>query len=148
MDESLYDLLLDQGLTEEQIEEILSLGEAGTERDILARQTEFAEGLQDTPTPRGRGWGRVYRASHPMEHIGTLAQRMAGGYRTGQIEEEKRNLAGQQTSARSALLRALGRGRAPVATPGSLGPAQSATTTPLEPMALTTRSRWTPYNMS
>ena len=123
MDESLYDILLSQGLTEQQIEDILALSEAGTEGDILARQAEFAEGLQGTPAPRGRGWGRIYRAASPLEHAGTLAQRMAGGYRTGQIEEEKRNLAGSQTSARAALLRAMGRSRPPVTTPGIMNPA-------------------------
>ena len=144
MDESLYDLLLEQGLTEEQIQQILELGELGTEGDILARQTEFAEGLRDTPGPRGRGWGRVYKAAHPLEHAGAMAQRLYGGYRTGQIEEERRDLAGRQTSARAALLRALGRRQPPVSGPAPLGPAEPAMTTPLAAQGLVPRNRWTP----
>ncbi len=145
MDErSMYDLLLEQGLTEEQIQQILALSEAGTEGDILSRQAEFAEGLRDMEGPRGRGWGRVYKAAHPLEHAGVMAQRLYGGYRTGEIEEERRDLAGRQTSARAALLRALGRAPKPVQGANQFGPAGPAQTTPLEPLAMVPRDRWTP----
>ncbi len=118
MNETLYEILLDQGLTEEQIERILALGEIQTTDPSLVRQEEMAERLRETPGARGRGWGRIYRQAQPAEHLGVLAQRMSGMYGQRKAEEARVAAARRQTEARMSLLRALGRRRAGVTSPG------------------------------
>lgn len=150
MDESIYELLLEQGLTEDDIDQLIAMGEMGTEGDIIARRQAFAESLRETPMPQGRGWGRIYRAGHPLEHAASALQRAYGGYQSRQLEREQMDLARRQTERRGQLLRALGRRAQGVTAPGADqvpggrgGFLPNARTTPLPPQGLVSRQRWT-----
>lgn len=150
MVEGLYELLLEQGLTEEDIDQLLAMGELGSEGDILAREQEYVQGLRETPGAQGRGYGRIYRAAHPLEHAASAFQRGYGDYQSQQLAREQMDVARRQTERRGQLLRALGRRAQGVTAPGANPlPGGSrpefqpgARTTPLAPMPLVPRRQW------
>lgn len=147
MNQSIYDILMDYGLTEDDIDQIMGLGELQTESGLAGRQMSLADAMRQTPGAQGRRVGRIYRRAVPAEHMGTLANRLVGAWGGQRAEDQMRDIASQQTEARGQLLRALGRRRQGVTAPGAsaFGPPQPATTTPFNPPQAAPRSSWAPY---
>jgi len=127
MDEdALWDILLEAGLTEDQIAEIATLGGLEGEGALAKAQYEQAQSRRQTPWPRGRWTGRVYRSAHPLEHIAAGAERVVGSIQSQRQMEKQRQLLEEQGRRRAALIGAMLKNRqnppaAPVA-PGSMTP--------------------------
>lgn len=100
MDESMYDLLIDQGFTEADIERLMELGVLSEEQKILDRQRKQAELLQGTPGARGRYASRVYKAANPLEHTGVALNRIRGTQQLMGLPGQERDLATEQMRRR------------------------------------------------
>ena len=106
MDEmTLYDLLIDAGLTEEQINEILTLGAIPGQGSIAEQQYEAGQQLRRTPWPRGRWTGRTYSRAHPLEHAAAAAERVIGGVQSRQALDQQQQLLQRQAQLRAAMFR-------------------------------------------
>lgn len=97
-EESTLDGLREQGWTEDQIMQILSLGGLADEKDGLQRQFDQADTLRNTPGPEGRhvGNGRIFVAQSPLEQIGHTMKQYQGNkigrnaeIRSGEIRDEQ-----------------------------------------------------------
>ena len=134
-EEALWDRLIDAGLTEQEIEEIMGLG-ALTVRGQMSREAgERAQALRQSPLPRGRWTGRVYRSAHPLEFVSSGVDRVVGALEGRQQLEEQRRIADEQSRLRSKLLRHMMQKQqnppaAPVA-PGSMSPITPGTGNPM-----------------
>ncbi len=125
-EEALWDMLIDAGLTEQQIEEIMSLGALTAQGQIAQQGYDRAQALRQSPLPRGRWTGRVYRSAHPMEFVSSGVDRVMGELQSRKRMEEQRQIAEEQARLRSSLLGAMLKRQqnppaAPVA-PGSMTP--------------------------
>ena len=141
----IYDILRDElGLTDEQIDQLIALGELPTEQEIQQERLERAQALQETPTPQGRylGGGRIYTAAHPLEHIAGALRQGVGSWQARKTERERRRMAEIESQRFADLLRTMRRPPAPP--PNPLGP---AVTRPLAPQPMVPPSRWTPVNI-
>ena len=105
MDESTYDLLLAEGFTAEEIEELMELGVLATEQDMATRSLERAEFLRQTPLPRGRAHRRIYRAAHPLEHVAAGLDRFRGEMGIAAYPQEAQRIANEQARRRMGWLR-------------------------------------------
>ena len=120
MDESMYDMLVEQGFTEADIERLMELGVLSQEQDILDRQRKQAELLQATPGARGRFAGRVYKAANPLEHAGVALQRIRGSQQLAGLPGQERDLAQEQMRRRIEYLMAGRRNPGAAAAPTSV----------------------------
>lgn len=100
-EDALWDILLDAGLTEEQIEEIMQLGALEGQRGLADTQYQQAQALRGQRGPRGRWMGRIYRHAHPLEHISHGVDRVMGS-----IEAEKQMRRQEEILQRQGQLRA------------------------------------------
>ncbi len=112
----LYDLLLEQGYTEAEIEELMNLGVLGAEEGQLGDQVQRAQALQDAPGPRGRHTGRTYVAANPLEHIASGLNRFRGMQEERDSRQRLDEVAQEQARLRAMLLRG-GAGRGPQMSP-------------------------------
>lgn len=98
-----------EDLTEEEIAQLMELGQLPTEQQQLAEQLTQARGLRNREGPQGISSGRVYTAASPIEH----AVRAYEGIKAGKqiddlIKRQQENLL-KQTEGRAAFLKALRR---------------------------------------
>lgn len=135
MDEqSLWEILLDAGLAEEDIEEILMMSSLPGQGRLAETQYEQAQALRRSPWPRGRWTGRTYTRAHPMEHIAAGVDRAVGGIQANKQMEQQRQLLQEQARLRAALSRAMLQGArqnppgamSPPPATGSMSPAPAA----------------------
>ena len=75
---SIYEVLIEQGATPEQIEAVMQMFGAQEEGQYAQQDLAQAQALQNAPGPRGRHAGRTYVAANPLEHLGTALQRYGG----------------------------------------------------------------------
>lgn len=96
--ESTLDRLREQGYTEDQIMQILSLGGLADEKDGLQRQFDQADTLRNAPGPEGRhvGNGRIFVAQSPLEELANVGNHYVGNkmgrnaeIRSGEIRDEQ-----------------------------------------------------------
>ncbi len=118
---SVYQSLLAQGFTPQQISALMQLGVLQEEGGIIGQEMELADQLRATPTPQGRYSGRTFVSSHPLEMVGTALNRGLGAYRQKQGMAQQRENARRKAELRAQFLRQMG-GR------GTPTPAQSAQT--------------------
>jgi len=104
----MWNLLLSEGYSEEEIEQILQLAELEGQTGILEDQMEAANKLRETETTPGINSGRVYTAANPLQHIGDFGQRYKGEQQAKSVEEERQRILEEQTAARMAFLRTQG----------------------------------------
>jgi hypothetical protein len=117
-DQALYDRLLTQGYSEEEIEGILTLASLQGEEDILSQQMEYADTLRKTENPEGLNpTGRVYTAANPLQHLSAGMDRVYGGQEASRVEEAQRDVMDRQMQARMDFLRNSRASAPPVDTP-------------------------------
>ena len=104
----MYNLLLGEGYTEDEIEQILQLAELEGQTGILEDQMEHATKLRETETTPGINSGRVYTAANPLQHMGDFGQRYKGEQQAKSVEEERQRVLEAQTAARLKWLRTQG----------------------------------------
>jgi len=92
--------MADLNLTDEQIQELMSLGAIPGKEQILQQQMRNASLLRNSPMPQGRDSGRVYTHANPLEALGNVAEKALGAYQMRNINSQQQALIGQQTSGR------------------------------------------------
>lgn len=102
-----YQSLLGQGYTPEQIELIMELGVYPEQMERVSREQALADQLRTAPSARGRhvGQGRVFVGASPLEHLGVLGQRIGGQIRTNQLDEKADDILNEQVRRRMEFLR-------------------------------------------
>lgn len=88
-------------LSEEDLQELVSLGVIDENMAENARQMALAEKLRyGTPGPEGRQAGRVYVAANPLEHLGRGMEQWNAQKKMGELEKQRGTMQGQQTQGR------------------------------------------------
>ena len=107
MDGDIYDILVDEyGMTPEQVDELMGLGVlAGESEKMIPRQQRYAEELRKTQMPRGRRYGGVYKAAHPLEFLGSGLQQAAGHFGEWRADKRQEEILKQQADLRACYLR-------------------------------------------
>jgi hypothetical protein len=97
IDEEEFDLA---GMSEEELQQLISLGVIDEQMAENARQMALQEGLRYQSAPEGRQAGRVYVAANPLEHIGKGLEQYNAQKRMKELEAQRGGLQEQQTSGR------------------------------------------------
>jgi len=131
-EEALWDILLDAGLTDEQIEEIMQLGALQGQQGLAQTQYERAQALRNAPGPRGRWTGRIYRHAHPLEHISHGIDRTMGAIEAEKQMKRQEQILAEQARLRGAMMRGMMQ-RQPQQQPpvGAMSPIQPGTGNPM-----------------
>jgi hypothetical protein len=119
-EESIYQRLVDQGYTEDQIQQILSLAGLEGDQARLGEQLDLAKALRKPGAPEGRQAGNVYVASNPLEHIGDVGQYYRGNQGVSNVYGEQKRIQDEQMKRRMEYLKAGGPKVTP--TPPTYGP--------------------------
>jgi hypothetical protein len=103
----IWNLLLNEGYSSDEIEQILQLAELEGQTDILKEQQEYANKLREGElvNTEGINSGRVYTAASPFSHMASIGHRLKGKRETDRIEEERNRILQEQTAARLKWLR-------------------------------------------
>lgn len=109
---STYQDLLDQGYTDEQIEQIIALGSMQGKLRALENQESRADALSNTPMAKGAQVGNTYVASHPLEHLARALRMRQGTDQLQDLSGKRDQFLQQQQDARLQFLRNRG-GAAP-----------------------------------
>jgi hypothetical protein len=122
MDEqTIYEELVNQGYTEEQIQQIMELALLNPEREGVKREQGYVDALRQTPAPEGRSvgsGGRLFVASTPLENAGALFSRGVGLKNQGGLDQKSRDIEEQAVKSRIEWLRRGGVGSpSPYGTP-------------------------------
>lgn len=96
-----------EGLSEEELQQLMDLGVIPQKQDALALQLAQATKLRNSPGPQGRDSGRVYTAASPLEHIAHAAQGIKAGRDMKRVEQEQKDLMASQVQGRSQFLKAM-----------------------------------------
>lgn len=96
-----------EGLSEEELQQLMELGVIPQKQDALALQLAQATKLRNAAGPEGRDSGRVYTAANPLEHLVHAAQGIRAGSDMKRLEKEQQDLANAQVAGRSQFLKAL-----------------------------------------
>ena len=94
-----------EGMSPEQIEQLIALGIIPEQQDQLNQQYASADALRNKATPEMRGNGRVMVAANPLEPIGVGMQRYAGQRDAKRIQEQQDALRRQQVQGRTDFLK-------------------------------------------
>lgn len=86
-DESVYQGLLAQGYSDEQIQAILELGGLNKQDANLDRQRKMAQRMRETPLHDGRTTNGVFTSAHPLELVGALGNQYRGQQALKQIDK-------------------------------------------------------------
>lgn len=105
------DFLNIEDLDQESIDAILGLGTADQRSKSLEEQMLQAQSLRNARGPQGRGYGGIYTAANPLEHVVHAAQGIKAGKDMDRIQEEQQALMREQTEGRKKFLDALIRQR-------------------------------------
>lgn len=144
--DGIYDVLIEAGLTPEQIDQLMGLGVlAGEAGSIIPRQQEYAQELRGARRPRGRQVGNVYTAAHPLEFLGSGLQGVAGHYGEWKARDRQEEILKEQAELRSEFLRKLrGQRQQPMSLPQQ-PPAQPTTSFAVNLPQGTPYDQWQPY---
>lgn len=96
-----------EGLSDEQIQQLLALGEAPEKNQMLAAQLKQAMALKSQPLAQGTGYGGVYTAPTALGMLGSMAGKYAGGKQSDAIMGQMNDLMKSQTSGRSQYFKLL-----------------------------------------
>lgn len=110
-EQDLIDILQAAGLSDEEIDEIMGLSGVYEEQNLLEGDMGRAQERAGTAGPRGRGWGDVYVAANPLEHLAGGAQRVLGEIQQHRTGKRQRELIEDATQRRGTMLRGYMRGR-------------------------------------
>ena len=96
-----------EGLTEEQLQQLIELGVIPDEQGYLAEQMQQANAVRNMAGPEMRGNGRVQVAANPLEFLGQGIQKYQAGNDLKEIGQKRRTLLDKQVAGRKALLDAI-----------------------------------------
>lgn len=99
-----------QGLSEDQIQELMALGIIPDQQASLQGQIDTAQALRDRQGPQGTYTGRVYVAASPLEHLAHAMQGIKAGRQIKDLRAQQQELLAQQIRGRGTYVDAL-RGR-------------------------------------
>lgn len=112
-----------EGLSEEQLQQLIELGVIPDQQDALSEQYMQANAVRNSAGPEVRGNGRVMVAANPLEFLASGVQKYQAGKDIQEIGKKREDLMDKQTAARKALLDALrgsGQAGAPISDAGML----------------------------
>lgn len=89
-----------EGMTEEELQQLVQLGVIDENMAENARQMAVQEGLRYQGAPEGRQAGRTYVAANPLEHIGKGLEQYNAMKRMKELEAQRGTMQGQQTAGR------------------------------------------------
>ncbi len=95
------------GLTDDQIQQLLALGEAPEKNQLLAAQLKQAMALKNQPLAQGSGYGGVYTAPTPIGMLGSMVGKYGAGKQADAITGQMQDLMHGQTSARAQYFKLL-----------------------------------------
>lgn len=105
-----------EGLSEEELQQLMDLGVIPQKQDALALQLAQATKLRNAPGPEGRDSGRVYTAASPLEHIAYAAQGIKAGRDMERVQKAQEELMKEQVSGRSQFLKMMYGKKPPIPT--------------------------------
>ena len=130
-EDAFWDILLDAGLTEEQIEEIMQLGALEGQRGLADIQYQQAQALRGSRMPGGRWTGRVYRHAHPLEFLSTGVDRTMGAIEAEKQMKRQEEILQRQGQLRAGLFAKLLQGQQQPPPVGAMSPIQPGTGNPM-----------------
>lgn len=108
--DDVYDLLIEQGFTPDQIDQLMEAGVlVGEQERVIPQEQRYAEELRGARYPRGRSYEGVYQRANPMEHAAYGLERMAGMYGEHKSRQRQKEILEQLKKRRSTFLRGGGR---------------------------------------
>jgi hypothetical protein len=108
-----------EGLTEEQLQQLIELGIIPDQQNALSEQAAQANAIRNRAGPEMRGNGRVMVAANPLEFLADAGMKYKAGKDLKEIDTKRETLLDKQVMARKALLDALRGGGAGI-TPGGI----------------------------
>ena len=87
-------------LSEEELQQLVSLGVIDDNMAENARQMKMQEELRYGAGPEGRDSGRVYTAANPLEHMGKLLQQYNAQKKMDELGQQRTAMGQQQTAGR------------------------------------------------
>lgn len=88
-------------LSEDDIQQLMQLGVAPDQLDMLKTQMESAQKLRDRKAPQGYDTGRVYVAASPLEHLAYAMQGIKAGKEIDRDRAAQQKILAQQVRGRS-----------------------------------------------
>ena len=106
-EESTYQRLLDSGYTDEQIQQIMSLGALDLQQKQLEDQKAQANALRKSAwvSPEGKMVSGIYVRPHLLEYLANVGKFWLGNRQVGQANSSEQELAKQQMQRRLQYLR-------------------------------------------
>ena len=105
-----WNTLMQQGFTPQQIQQLMQLGVLEEEGDITSQEMEMAQRLRQRQMPGGRYAGRAYVAAHPFEFMATGMDRMRGEMAAQAAIQQQRDAAREKARLRAQFLQQMGIG--------------------------------------
>ena len=94
-------------MSEDQIQDILSAGEASGKQAILDQQMKQAMAMRNAAEPQGRTAGKMYVAPSPFEVIGNTLMKYQGYKDQQALTEQQKKILEDQTRQRGLLFKLL-----------------------------------------
>lgn len=98
-----------EGLSEEELQQLMDLGVLDDQGNLLGEQLAQAQAVRNSPGPEGRDSGRVYTAASPIEHAVHAWQGIKAGKDIEKIGQQQQGLLAEQGAGRKTFLDALRR---------------------------------------
>lgn len=111
-----------EGLTEEQLQQLIELGIIPDQQSYLSEQMEQANAVRNREGPQMQGNGRVQTAANPLEFLGQGIQKYQAGKDLKDIGKKREDLLNKQVIGRKALLDAIRGRRGPQLQDGTMIP--------------------------
>ena len=124
-----WQTLMQQGFSPQQIQQLMQLGVLEEEGDIVSQEMGMAQRLRERQMPGGRYSGRAYVAAHPFEFAATGIDRLRGEMAAQDAIRRQREAAQQKARLRAQFLQQMGVGaRGQTPRPGMTPPPGPAPT--------------------
>jgi hypothetical protein len=96
-----------EGLSEEEIQQLMELGVIPSEQDALAQRLAEATAIRKSEGPQGRNSGRVYTAASPIEHAVHAFEGIQARKDIDSLTKKQQDLLDKQVAGRGQFLRAM-----------------------------------------
>lgn len=96
-----------EGMTEEDLNQLMELGIIPKKQDALAQQLAQATAIRNSAGPEGRDSGRVYTAASPLEHAAHAFEGIQARKDIKRITKEQQDALDEQSSGRKAFVKAM-----------------------------------------
>lgn len=96
-----------EGLTEEQLQQLIELGVIDEQQGFLGEQAAQANAIRNQAGPQMQGNGRVMTAANPLEFLGQGIQKFQAGKDLEEIGKKRQGNIDKRLTGRQALLDAI-----------------------------------------